>query len=88
MTLLFIGLIALSFSTLKQIHEEWRTRGLTDTSFLSLTGLILGSCVSVWAYRQALPAWLIGVSAAGPLFGMVLFGLKLRDHLTRYRWFR
>ena len=86
MTLLLIGLLALSFSTLKQIQEEWKTRGLTDTSYTALAGLITGGCVTAWAYKTGLPEWMVVVTAIGPSLGVWLFLWKLRDKTrTKFR---
>ena len=87
MILLIVGLLALSFSTLKQIQEEWKTRGLTDTSYSALTGLILGGLVPVWAYLSDLPIYIPVLTAIGPVIGMAMVYLKMKDlfNTTRRR---
>lgn len=38
-----LGVLCLAASSLKQIAEEWTTRGLTDTSYSALLLLAIGS---------------------------------------------
>ncbi len=62
-------------SSLKQIHEEWQTRGLTDTSYTALA-LLLGGCV---ARAFAAPSCFAVVPAALAVVPASLFWLKARD---------
>lgn len=85
--LLPAGLILYALGAFLQIAEEWRQRGLTDTSYRSLICLVAGpTLVAIWAL--SLQHWAIAAITYIPgLLAAVLLGLKVRDLLrTKLRW--
>jgi hypothetical protein len=83
---LAIGALLLLAANYLQIAEEWRQRGLTDTSFKVILLLILGpALVAYGSDLEALPWHTLGYSVFAGLAG-IMFYLKARDLIvSRYR---
>lgn len=75
----YIGLVFAVGSALIQIAEEWKARGLTDTSFVSLWALVFGMVLLMVdmgmrddLHGLVIPCIVLGVS-------VVLLSWKFRD---------
>jgi hypothetical protein len=81
-----IGLLLLLVANYLQIAEEWRQRGLTDTSFKVILLLIVGpAMVAYGSDFEALPWHTLGYSIFAGLAAVMGY-LKARDVImSRYR---
>lgn len=68
--LLAVGALALAASTALQIREEWPTRGLTDTTYLTLTLLTAGAAALALAVWHPLLSALVAAPAAIGVWGI------------------
>lgn len=76
--LLPVGLALYGLGAFLQIAEEWRERGLTDTSYTSLACLAVGpALVALWALG-AHSAWVAAATALPAALAAGLFLWKLR----------
>ena len=74
-----LGVLCLAASALKQIQEEWRTRGLTDTSYSALLLLALGSLALVLHAAMVEQSWTAGVPALPLALALGLLFMKAKD---------
>jgi hypothetical protein len=80
--LLDFDLVALTVILLAnyiQIAEEWKSRGITDTSFKVLTLLITGPAILIYTRWNTSEIWVLLWFAGLSLFACCLFFIKLRD---------
>ncbi|MDE2442490.1 MAG: hypothetical protein KGP14_15855 [Betaproteobacteria bacterium] len=72
------------------VYEEWRDRGLTDTSYRVLAMMLLASILGIWLLEtetwsfDVLSVSTALVSAAAAVVYVYWLLLKLSDLLTRY----
>jgi len=86
-----VGLVLYAGSSLLQIAEEWKTRGLTDTSFTSLALLIVGCGLIGASVMLRGHAWAELAVLAPAGVAVTLFAMKVRDNwrskgLRFHRW--
>ncbi len=74
-----LGVLCLAASSLKQIAEEWKTRGLTDTSYPALALLAIGSLALVLHAALIEQSWTAGVPAIPLTLAIGLLYLKVKD---------
>ena len=86
---LLYGLTLILAADYLQILEEWKTRGLTDTSVKVLLMLIAGPALIAYHWQHREPVWIFyGFTGSAGIAGCLLF-LKLRDFLvTKFKLFR
>mgnify|MGYP001601445993 CR=1 FL=1 len=86
--LLPTGLVLYAAGAIWGIAEEWRDRGLTDTSFPSLLLLSVGpALIALWAWSAGRPATALTVLLPTGAF-LVMILCKARDRLRMRRWIR
>lgn len=82
--LLPLGMILYGLGAFLQIAEEWKERGLTDTSFKSLLCLTLGPGLVAYHAIQTHGLSLAIASAAPAALAAVLLYLKLSAVVRSY----
>ena len=77
------GIILFRAGSLMQIAEEWKDRGLTDTSYGSLL-LMAGGSTLIAISAAITQHWFIAVLSFVPIEWTMIY-LKLKDHLRSRR---
>jgi hypothetical protein len=85
--MLSLGLALYAAGAFLQIAEEWRQRGPTDTSYVSLAALVAGPGLVALAVVGTQHWGLVLVTALPSALAAWLLAWKLRDAL-RSRWWR
>lgn len=84
-TLIIAGIVLFSLGGFIQIVEEWRARGLTDTSYKSLCCLAAGPALIGYAAIDGREYAVAAAAALPALLAAAMIALKLRDRL-RSKW--
>ena len=80
------GLILYALGAFVQIAQEWRARGLTDTSYPVLLLLAAGpGCLAYAAVDGHARLLVIAATVAPAVLALGLVALKLRDRLRTLR---
>jgi hypothetical protein len=74
-----IALAVILFADYLQIAEEWKARGITDTSFKVLTLLAAGPAILIYARWNTSAQWVLIGFGILSLFACMLFLVKLKD---------
>jgi hypothetical protein len=74
-----IALAVILLADYLQIAEEWKSRGITDTSFKVLTLLAAGPAILIYARWNTSAQWVLIGFAVLSVFACILFFIKLRD---------
>lgn len=74
-----LGVLCLAASSVKQIAEEWPTRGLTDTSCTALLLLAVGSLALLLHAALVEQSWTAVVPALPLAIALGLLYLKAKD---------
>jgi hypothetical protein len=84
-----IGILALLAADYVQIVEEWKTRGLTDTSYKVLVLLVSAPAMIAYGFYSLHSLELAVVFGMFAVFSSLMLLLKLKDTLlTRFRLLR